>query len=182
MNIPKTSSLGSNVWNKMVNLSPTTKIATSLILKDVVGCCLYVSQARSNKKMTPQQRADVANYDLANGVINIGLQMLAIKPIEKMMAKFVDAKWMKHFFKDLDKRLADKTDHKALTNLLKNKAKLVEGSVALLSVIICQYIIKRGVSPFVSVPAADKLKHIGIVKPKLYEGETFEEDNKCKLF
>ena len=74
------------IWNGMVNLSPTAKIATSLILKDAVGCYLYVSQARKNKKFTPQQRADVANYDLANGVINIGLQLAAVKPIEKALA------------------------------------------------------------------------------------------------
>ena len=60
-----------SLWTKMTNLSPTAKIASSLILKDAVGCYLYVSQARKYKEMTPQQRADVANYELANGVINI---------------------------------------------------------------------------------------------------------------
>ena len=40
------------IWNGMVNLSPTGKIATSLILKDAVGCYLYVSQARRNKEFT----------------------------------------------------------------------------------------------------------------------------------
>ena len=66
------------IWQKMVDLSPTTKIATSLIAKDVVGCVMYTSTARSNKDYTPDKRADVANYDLANGVINIALQLLAI--------------------------------------------------------------------------------------------------------
>ena len=61
---------GNKLWNKMVGMSTTGKIATSLILKDAVGCCLYVNQARKNKEMTPKQRTDVANYDLANGVIN----------------------------------------------------------------------------------------------------------------
>ena len=92
--------VGAKVWDSMVKLSPTGKIATSLILKDAVGCYLYVSQARSNKKMTPQQRADVANYDLANGVINVGLQLLAVKPIENLMKKVVDTHLMKHFFYD----------------------------------------------------------------------------------
>ncbi len=162
-----------SLWNTMVNLSPTGKIATSLILKDAVGCYLYVSQARSNKKMTPQQRADVANYDLANGVINIGLQLLAVKPIEKLMKKFVDTKISKHFFAKLDERLADKNNNKAVMKLLKNKAALTEGTVALLSVIICQYFIKRCVSPFFSVPAGDKSKEWGLIRPKLYNGETF---------
>ena len=166
-----------SLWTTMVNMSPTGKIASSLILKDAVGCYLYVNQARTNKKMTPQQRADVANYDLANGIINIGLQLLAVKPIEKAMKHVVDSKLMKHFFADLDKKLAN-TDNKAVTKLLKSKAGLTEGAVALLSVIICQYFIKRCVSPFFSVPAGDKSKEIGLIRPKLYPGETFEKQDR----
>lgn len=172
--------VGAKVWDSMVKLSPTGKIATSLILKDAVGCYLYVSQARSNKKMTPQQRADVANYDLANGVINVGLQLLAVKPIENLMKKVVDTHLMKHFFYDLDKRLASK-DNKLVRDLLKNKAGIAEGAVALFSVIICQYLIKRGISPFFSVPVGEKSKQIGLIKPKLYEGETFNKQDKNQV-
>lgn len=161
------------IWNKMVNLSPTQKIATSLILKDAVGCALYVSQARRNKEFTPQQRSDVANYDLANGVINIGLQLAAVKPIENWMTKIVDSKMMKHMFKNLDERLAD-TNNKNVMKLLKNKKRLTEGAVALFSVIICQYFIKRVVSPFFSVPIGEKSKQLGIVKPRVYEGEKYD--------
>lgn len=168
-----------SLWTTMVNMSPTGKIASSLILKDAVGCYLYVNQARTNKKMTPQQRADVANYDLANGIINIGLQLLAVKPIEKGMKKVVDSHIIKHFYKDLDKNLAN-TDNKIVRGLLKSKAGLTEGAVALLSVAICQYFIKRCISPFFSVPAGDKSKELGFIKPKLYEGETFEREADVK--
>ena len=164
------------VWNAMVNMSTTGKIASSLILKDAVGCYLYVNQARKNKEMSPKQRADVANYDLANGVINIGLQMLAVKPIEKAMKKFVDSKLAKRFFNNLDERLAS-NDSKAVMKLLKNKKRLTEGAVALFSVIVCQYIIKRGISPFFSVPLAEKAKNMGLVKPKIYEGETVDSSS-----
>ena len=160
------------IWNKMVDLSPTQKIATSLILKDAVGCYLYVSQARRNKEFTPEHRSDVANYDLANGIINIGLQLAAVKPIESLMTKLVDSKMMNKMFNNLDKRLAD-TDHAAVIKLLKNKKRLTEGAVALFSVIICQYFIKRFVSPYFSVPVGEKSKQIGLIKPKLYPGETF---------
>ena len=156
----------------MVNLSPTGKIATSLILKDAVGCYLYVTQARSNKKFTPQQRSDIANYDLANGLINIGLQLAAVKPIENLMTKFVDSKLTKKMFHNLDERLAS-SDSKAVMKLLKNKKRIVEGTVALLSVVVCQYFIKRVVSPYLSVPAGEKSKQIGLIKPKLYDGETY---------
>ena len=167
------------LWKKMVDLSPTTKIATSLIAKDVVGCVMYTSTARSNKKYTPEKRADVANYDLANGVINIALQLLAIKPIENLMTKVSDSKLMKYFFKDLDKRLAS-NDNKAVMSLLKHKEGLVKGSVALFSVIICQYFIKRFVAPYFSMPASEKFQEWGLVKPKLYDGETYEKESKLE--
>ena len=96
------------IWDKIVNLSPTQKIATSLILKDAVGCYLYVSQARRNKEFTPKQRSDIANYDLANGLINIGLQLAAVKPIENLMTKMVDSKWAKKMFTNLDKKSCPK--------------------------------------------------------------------------
>ena len=168
------------VVKSMADISPTCKIATSLILKDAVGCYLYVSQARSNKKMTPQQRADVANYDLANGVINVGLQLLAVKPIENLMNKIVESRLMKHFFYNYEERIKD-FENEEFMDLLKRKNKLKKGAVAIFSVIICQYFIKRCVSPFFSVPAGEKSKRIGLIKPKLYEGETFEKQPQKQL-
>ena len=164
------------IWKSMVELSPTAKIATSLIAKDVVGCVMYTSTARRNKKYTPDKRSDVANYDLANGVINIALQLLAIKPIESAMTKISDSKLMKHFFKNLDERLRSK-DNKAVMKLLQHKEGLVKGSVALLSVVICQYFIKRFIAPYFSMPASEKFQEWGLVKPKLYDGETFEKES-----
>ena len=168
------------IWKSMVELSPTAKIATSLIAKDVVGCVMYTSTARSNPKYTPEKRSDVANYDLANGIINIGLQLLAIKPIETAMTKVSDSKLMKHFFNNLDQRLGS-SDNKAVMELLKHKAGLVKGSVAALSVVICQYFIKRFVSPYLSMPASEKFKEWRLIKPKLYEGETFEKPSKLDV-
>ena len=160
------------IWDRMVNLSATEKIATSLIMKDAVGCYLYVSQARSNKKFDPKQRSDIANYDLANGVINIGLQLAAVKPIENLMKRVVESKMLNKMFDKLDERLAD-NNNKNVMKLLKNKKRITEGAVALFSVIICQYFIKRVVSPFFSVPVGEKSKQLGLIKPKLYEGETY---------
>lgn len=169
-----------SLWTAMVNLSPTAKIATSLIAKDVVGCVMYTSTARSNKQYTPEKRSDVANYDLANGIINIALQILAIKPIENAMKKFSDSKIMKHMFKDLDKRLADSNNNTVMA-LLKHKSGLSKGVVALLSTIICQYIIKRFIAPYLSMPAGEKFQEWGLIKPKLYAGETYEGNKKLDI-
>jgi len=167
-----------SLWDTMVNLSPTAKIATSLIAKDVVGCVMYTSTARKNKQYTPEKRADVANYDLANGIINIGLQILAIKPIESLMKEVSDAKLMKKFYKNLDKRLADASNPKLLRKLLEHKEGLVKGSVALMSTIICQYIIKRFIAPYISMPVSEKFKDWGLIKPKLYDGETYDKKDR----
>lgn len=169
------------IWKSMVALSPTAKIATSLIAKDVVGCVMYTSTARSNKKYTPEKRADVANYDLANGIINIALQLLAIKPIEKLMTKFSDSKLAKRFLNNLDTRLKDQDNNKVIGLLIK-KDGLVKGSVALLSVVICQYLIKRFIAPYISMPAAEKFKSWGLVKPKIYENEKFDRDTLMTKF
>lgn len=170
-----------SLWNKMVNLSPTAKIATSLVAKDVVGCIMYTSTARSNRKYSPEKRADVANYDLANGVINIGLQLLAIKPIESLMTKVSESHLMKHFFTNLDTRLKS-SDNKAVMKLLKHKEGLVKGSVAALSVVICQYFIKRFISPYFSMPVSEKFQKWGIIKPKLYDDEKFEKKSSLSDF
>jgi len=168
-----------SLWQTMVNLSPTAKIATSLIAKDVVGCVMYTGTARRNKQYTPEKRSDVANYDLANGIINIGLQILAIKPIENMMKKVSDSKLMKHFFNDLDSRLGS-SDNKMVMSILKHKAGLVKGSVALFSTVICQYFIKRFIAPYLSMPAGEKFQDWGLIKPKLYRGETYEKNRKAQ--
>ena len=162
---------------KFPTLTPAQTVAVSLIGKDVVGCIMYTSTARANKDYSPEKRSDVASYDLANGIVNVGLQLMAVKPIEKLMDKFADTKLMKIFFNDLDEKFKNK-DSKVLKKFLKYKQGLAKGAVALLSVIICQYTIKRFISPYLSVPLAAKFQQRNLIKPKLYEGETFTPRSK----
>jgi len=174
----------SKIGNTLINMSPAAFFATSLIAKDVIGCVMYTSTSRANKQYTPEKRSDVSNYDFVNGFTNVGLQLLAIKPIEYLTEKVADSKLMKHFYQNLDNRLKD-TDKKAVMKLIQNKQKMVKGSVALVSVVVCQYIIKRFISPFISMPLGQKFASIGVIKPKLYPGETFEKskdkDPKMKM-
>ena len=117
----------------MTNFSPTTYFAISLIAKDAIGCVMYTTTARNNKRYTPEKRADVANYDLANGIINIALQVLAIKPIEAGFKKLANTKFMNHFIKDVDEKMAS-TDSKFLKKVMSRKSALIKGSTALSSV------------------------------------------------
>jgi len=55
---------------------------------------------------------------------------------------------------------------------------LVKGSVALMSTIICQYIIKRFIAPYISMPVSEKFKDWGLIKPKLYDGETYDKKDR----
>ena len=164
---------------KLTNLSPTTYFAISLIAKDAVGCYMYTKTARSNKRYTPEKRSDVANYDLANGIINIALQVLAIKPIEAGITKLAETKFVKNLYKTMDKELAS-NDSKVIKAALKHKSNIVKGTTALLSIGICQYIIKRFISPYFSMPAGQKFQEMGLIKPKLYEGETFDKSKISK--
>ena len=163
----------SRIWDSMTKISPAKGIAVSMILKDAVGCYMYTTTARANKAYTPEKRSDVANYDLANGIINISLQIAAIIPIEKAMTWFSREKLAPLFFKNCVQRLA-KGD--AGIN------KFVKGSTALLSTIFCQYFIKRFVSPYFSMPTAEKFQQWGLMKPKLYPGETFGQKSVSDRF
>ena len=161
-----------NIWHKMNHLTPAKYVAVSMVLKDAVGCYMYTTTARANKAYSPEKRADVANYDLANGIINIGLQISLIKPIEKAMDKVSLKCVVPHFFKNY-KELVEKNT----TEFLKRRSKYIKGSSAILSTIICQYLIKRFVSPYFSMPTAEKFQQWGLVKPKLYPGETFGKES-----
>ena len=68
---------------------------------------------------------------------------------------------------------------KIMSNIARHDG-IAKGAVAVLSVIICQYLIKRVISPYLSVPAGEWAKQKGIIKPKLYEGETYPEGNEKK--
>ena len=158
---------------RMKNMTLAQKTAASLILKDAVGCGVYTLTARANKDYSPEKRSDVANYDLANGIINIGLQIVAIKPIEKVMDLWTEKKLVKHFFKNFDK-LVNKIGSKLA---MQEKKGIAKGITAILSTIICQYGIKRFVSPYFSMPTAEKFQQWNLVPPKLYPGETFGKES-----
>ena len=161
-----------NLFERMKKMSTTQKIAASLILKDAVGCAIYTCTARANKNYSPEKRSDVANYDLANGIINIGLQIAAIKPIETYLEKLFDKYLMPHFYRDYKTLLLKKP-----ASFMTDTNKHVKGATAIAGTVLCQYFIKRFISPYFSMPAAEKFQQWGLVKPKLYPGETYGKES-----
>ena len=52
-----------------------TATVSSIILKDGIGCAMYVTQSLHNDKIPEKKRKFVAALDLTNGVLMIGAQI-----------------------------------------------------------------------------------------------------------
>lgn len=56
---------------------------TSIILKDGIGCAMYVTQSLNNKKIPDEKRKFVAALDLTNGVLMIAAQIAMFMAMRK---------------------------------------------------------------------------------------------------
>ena len=66
------------VCSKFANIPESalaTATVTSIILKDGIGCAMYVTQSLNNDKIPEKKRKFVAALDLTNGVLMIGAQI-----------------------------------------------------------------------------------------------------------
>ena len=78
--IAKASDLRPVKWvSKKFTQNPESALATatvtSIILKDGIGCAMYVGQSLHNDKTTEKKRKFVDALDLTNGVLMIGAQI-----------------------------------------------------------------------------------------------------------
>lgn len=142
----------------------------SIILKDGLGCYMYVKQSLNNKKIPEDKRKFVAALDLTNGGLMILMQILAYKTIsnEKVQAKIFDKVFKKFFDKparsaylEIMKKtkglenLSAKSFNPAFEKLTKD-AKKTFG--LLTSLVAATIIAKRVFVPFIATPLADKAK------------------------
>lgn len=144
----------------------------SIILKDGLGCYMYVKQSLANKKIPEDKRKFVAALDLANGGLMILLQILMTYTISKKSFQTkVFNKWFGKIF--------DRNASKSYQAILSHKEKLV-GNVkgnqkfhraledyqdaaisafgGLSALIAATTIGKRILTPFIATPLADKTK------------------------
>ena len=142
----------------------------SIILKDGLGCYLYVKQSLHNKKIPEDKRKFVAALDLTNGGLMILMQLLMYKTIsnEKIQAKLYD-KFLKKYidrparkaYRELlaktekFKTLSGKEFNPAFEQFVKNSRKTFG---LLTSLVAATIIAKRVIVPFVATPLADKAK------------------------
>lgn len=140
----------------------------SIVLKDGLGCVMYVKQSLNNKKIPEKKRKFVAALDLVNGILMVGTQIgmffLFNKCQDKLFKKCFGKYFNRSALKGYMARLKGKTGMENLAGLDFHKgAGKYMGTVAnafkqLTSLIVTSIIAKRVIVPFISTPLADKAK------------------------
>lgn len=100
--IAKASDLRPVKWvSKKFTQNPESALATatvtSIILKDGIGCAMYVGQSLHNDKIPEKKRKFVAALDLTNGVLMIGAQIAMFFAMRKYSGKVFDKLFKKSF-------------------------------------------------------------------------------------
>ena len=143
---------------------------TSIILKDGLGCYMYVKQSLHNKDIPEDKRKFVAALDLANGGLMILAQLLMFKTIsnkkiqDKIFGKFFGKLFDKSAKKSYEILLKNKEQFKNLTGKEFNIAfdkfhSNIKGTFGLLTTLVASTILaKRVIVPFIATPLADKAK------------------------
>ena len=90
--------------NKNLNFMNGVGI-TSIILKDGLGCYMYVKQSLNNEKIPADKRKFVAALDLANGGLMIAMQILLFLTISSkaMQKKMFQGLYGKYFSRGVTK-------------------------------------------------------------------------------
>ena len=70
---------------------------TSIVLKDGIGCAMYVTQSLNNKKIPDEKRKFVAALDLTNGVLMIAAQIAMFFAMRKYSGPIFEKLFAKSF-------------------------------------------------------------------------------------
>jgi len=143
---------------------------TSIILKDGLGCYLYVKQSLDNKKIPSDKRKFVAALDLTNGGLMIGMQLLMFKTFsnENFQEKLFGKLFNKYFDRPARKGYQALLQHQEkfknisgndFNEMFESIKKDARGTFgALTSLVAAVIIAKRVIVPFIATPLADKAK------------------------
>lgn len=143
---------------------------SSIVLKDGVGCYMYVNQSLNNEKIPEDKRKFVAALDLANGGLMIAMQILLHMTISNklMQSKMFNGLYGKYFSRNVTKgyqailknqdkykNMTGREFHGAMDKINKNAVKAFSNITSLVAATI---IGKRIIVPFIATPLADKTK------------------------
>ena len=142
----------------------------SIVLKDGVGCYMYVTQSLHNKDIPEDKRKFVAALDLANGGLMILMQLLMFftisnKKVQKYLFDNICGKYFNRAASkgyqailkntDLLKDMKGSDFHRVLGGIKKDAKDAFANITALFAATI---IGKRVIVPFIATPLADKAK------------------------
>lgn len=143
----------------------------SIVLKDGLGCYLYVKQSLNNKEIPDDKRKFVAALDLANGGLMIATQILAFFTIQNktVQKKLFNGLFGKKFTRTATKatqaklkKLGGKFENMTGEEFYKGHDQYKNGiSTAfgyLITLAASSIFAKRVVVPFIATPLADKTK------------------------
>lgn len=140
----------------------------SIILKDGVGCYMYVTQSLHNKSIPEDKRKFVAALDLTNGGLMIAAQILMHKTISNkiIQSKMFNKAFGKQFDRNMSKMLhsvlkrtdkyKDVTQDQVSEVLAQYKGDACDAFGSLTSLIAATTVGKRMIVPFIATPLASK--------------------------
>ena len=142
----------------------------SIVLKDGLGCYMYVNQSLHNDKIPDDKRKFVAALDLANGGLMIAMQILMHLTISNkmMQSKMFKSVYGKYFSRSVTKGyqaiLKGQEKYKGMTgqefhagmDVIHKKAIAAFSNIT--SLVAATIIGKRIIVPFIATPLADKTK------------------------
>ncbi len=177
--------------NKNLNFMNGVGIA-SIILKDGLGCYMYVKQSLNNEKIPADKRKFVAALDLANGGLMIAMQILLFLTISSkaMQKKMFKGLYGKYFSRGVTKGyqaiIKQQDKYKNITGKEFQKGmdaihdKAVEAFSNITSLVAATIIGKRVIVPFIATPLADKTKEWMCRNDKPEEINSETKNTYCK--
>ena len=157
------SKLGQYFGNPAASAAVTIATASN-VTKDGVNCAYYVTQSMNNERIPEDQRKFVAALDLANGILNVGLQLgvtaLFTKKIAQAFDKFIEPRFFTEAkYKEIYKDWATKFRPGELIKKIDREKGFAKTGFCLLATLVSlQVIVKRILVPFISTPMASIFK------------------------
>ncbi len=188
------SAIGKKLANPKATVATAALIATaSNVSKDAVNCGYYTYQSLNNERIPEDKRKFVAALDLANGLMNVGIQILMAFGISDAITSIFDNKIgkaedfsikdevIKKKFDKLTDELKSKTNYeefaKGYKNIIKNRTTLARLGFTVLAVnIAMQVLTKRIITPLCATPLATVFKE----KFEKTEAEKKEKEHKVE--
>ncbi len=170
---------------------------TSIILKDGIGCGMYVYQSLNNDKIPEKKRKFVAALDLTNGVLMIGAQIAMFFAMRKYSGPMFKALFKKSFnpqtraniISKLRMEEMKKTGHTAKKQVFNRIFDKIESDGAglfkfVLDIAAATILGKRVIVPLVATPLAKKVekkmeKHHGADDVKHHDETHKADENKA---